>query len=33
VIGYLRDIGKADIAGALAKNRSFISKRLMERPE
>ena len=33
VIGYLREIGKRDIAGALAKNRSFISKRLRERPE
>jgi hypothetical protein len=33
VIGYLRDIGKSDIAGALAKNRSSIRQRLMERPE
>jgi hypothetical protein len=33
VIGYLREIGKTDIAGALAKNRSFIRERLMERPE
>ena len=32
-IGYLHGINKTDIAGALAKNRSFIRQRLMGRPE
>jgi hypothetical protein len=32
-IGYLHGINKTALAGALAKNRSFIRQRLMERPE
>ena len=32
-IGYLHGINKTDIASALAKNRSFIRQRLMDRPE
>jgi len=32
-IGYLHGANKTDIAGALAKNRSFIRQRLMDRPE
>jgi hypothetical protein len=32
-IGYLHGIHKVDISRALAKNRSFIRRRLMERPE
>jgi hypothetical protein len=33
VIGYLHGIHKTDISKALAKNRSFIRKRLMHEPE
>ena len=32
-IGYLHGINKTDIAGALAKNRSFIRQKLMDQPE
>ena len=32
-IGYLHGIHKTDISRALAKNRSFIRRRLMDRPE
>ena len=32
-IGYLHGIRKVDISRALAKNRSFIRTRLLERPE
>ena len=32
-IGYLHGIRKTDISRALAKNRSFIRKRLMHEPE
>jgi hypothetical protein len=32
-IGYLHGTGKTDIATALAKNRSFIRQRLMDRPQ
>ena len=32
-IGYLHGIHKTDISRALAKNRSFIRKRLMDREE
>jgi hypothetical protein len=32
-IGYLHGIRKAEISKALAKNRSFIRTRLMDRPE
>jgi hypothetical protein len=32
-IGYLHGIHKTDISKALAKNRSFIRKRLMHEPE
>jgi hypothetical protein len=32
-IGYLHGIRKTDISRALAKNRSFIRTRLLERPE
>jgi hypothetical protein len=32
-IGYLHGSGKTDIAGALAKNRSFIRQQLMDQPE
>ena len=32
-IGYLHGIRKVDISRALAKNRSFIRSRLLERPE
>ena len=32
-IGYLHGIRKTDISRALAKNRSFIRRRLMDQPE
>ena len=32
-IGYLHGIRKVPLSRALAKNRSFIRRRLMERPE
>jgi hypothetical protein len=32
-IGYLHGIHKTDISRALAKNRSFIRRRLMDQPE
>jgi hypothetical protein len=32
-IGYLHGIRKLDISRALAKNRSYIRKQLMQRPE
>ena len=32
-IGYLHGIRKTDISKALAKNRSFIRRRLMGKPE
>ena len=32
-IGYLHGIRKTEISRALAKNRTFIRKRLMGRPE
>jgi hypothetical protein len=32
-IGYLHGDGKTAIAGALAKNRSFIREQLMDQPE
>ena len=32
-IGYLHGIRKTDISRALAKNRSYIRKNLMDRPE
>jgi hypothetical protein len=32
-IGYLHGIHKTDISRALAKNRSYIRKQLMDRPE
>ena len=32
-IGYLHGIRKTEISNALAKNRSFIRRRLMDQPE
>ena len=32
-IGYLHGIHKTDVSRALAKNRSFIRRRLMDQPE
>jgi hypothetical protein len=32
-IGYLHGIRKTDISNALAKNRSFIRRQLMDQPE
>ncbi|HEX3317246.1 MAG TPA: hypothetical protein VHR88_04460 [Solirubrobacteraceae bacterium] len=32
-IGYLHGIRKTDISSALAQNRSFIRKRLLDQPE
>jgi hypothetical protein len=32
-IGYLHGIRKSDVSGVLAKNRSFIRRRLLDKPE